>query len=121
MAFIFLYNKNISPNKRIKNALTSIFGIGEKRALEIAHYLCINPNLRLGRTSPTQISRITGILKEKAKEELVGNSLQKKINQDILIMNKIRCYKGLRHKNKLPVRGQRTHTNAQTQKKMTRT
>ena len=138
---VYIVNKNIPQNKRIKNALTSIFGVGEKRALEICHSLCINPNLRFNKVfrTPTQIahgaSRISALLRgapggidpkgdplgQVARRDFeVGSSLQKKINEDVKLLTKIRCYRGLRHKNRLPVRGQRTHTNAQTQKKMKR-
>jgi small subunit ribosomal protein S13 len=109
----YILNKNIPANKRIKNALTAIYGIGEKRALEIAHELCFSPGARFSVLSQTQISRISGLLRG---PQQAGSSLQKKINENVKVLMKIRCYRGLRHKNRLPVRGQRTHTNAQTQK-----
>ena len=128
---MYILNKKVATHKRIKNALTSIYGVREKRALEIAHSLCINPNLRFNKVfrSPSQIahgaSLITAHLRSLTKSaargpKLVGSSLQKKKNEDVKRLTKIRCYRGIRHRNKLPVRGQRTHTNAQTQKKMSR-
>ena len=133
----YILNKNIPANKRIKNALTAIYGIGEKRALEIAHELCFSPGSRFSVLSQTQISRISGLVQKRGRgtaseirgqvgstkssgsslKESTGSSLQKKINENVKVLMKIRCYRGLRNKNRLPVRGQRTHTNAQTQKK----
>ncbi len=114
---VYIFNKYISPKKPIKIALTSIYGIGPKRVLEITDNLCINSNLRFYKLKLTQISRICKYIAFSYK---VGSFLQKEIRENIKRFLKIKNYKGIRHKNSLPVRGQRTHTNAQTQKKFKR-
>lgn len=113
---VYIFNKYISPKKNIKTALTSIFGIGPYRANDIIKFLSINPNIRFGQVKPIEVSKITKYISYNYK---VGTFLQKDIIEQIKKYIKIRHYKGIRHKNKLPVRGQRTHTNAQTRKKMT--
>jgi len=114
---VYLFNRHITPKKPIKTALTSIYGIGPKRALEITDNLCINPNLRFYKLKLTQISRICKLI---TSSYTVGSFLQKEIRENIKRSIRIRSYKGIRHKNCLPVRGQRTHTNAQTQKRFKR-
>jgi small subunit ribosomal protein S13 len=114
---VYIFNKYIPPKKPIRTALTSIYGTGPKRALEITDDPCINPNLRFYRLKLTQISKIC---KSVAASHTVGSFSQKEIRENIRRSVRIRSYKGIRHKNCLPVRGQRTHTNAQTQKKFKR-
>lgn len=113
---IYIYNKYISPKKNISRALTTIYGIGLKQSIKIAQMLCLNPNYRFEQLTSIEISKI---IKYIGTEYKVGNLLQKEINENIKKYIKIRHYKGLRHKNKLPVRGQRTHTNARTRKNNT--
>lgn len=110
---VYIYNKYISPKKTINIALTNIYGIGKKRALDITKMLGINPNIRFGKITKTQLSKITKYI---SKEYIVGSFLRQEVTENIKKYIKIRHYKGLRHRMKLPVRGQRTHTNAQTRK-----
>jgi small subunit ribosomal protein S13 len=114
---VYIFNKYIPPKKPVKTASTPIYGVGPKRALEITDNLCINPNLRFYKSKLTQISRICKSITSNYK---VGSFSQKEIRENIKRFLRIRSYKGIRHKNSLPVRGQRTHTNAQTQKKFKR-
>ncbi len=114
---VYIFNKYIPPKKPIKTALTTIYGIGPKRIKEITNNLCINPNIRFYKLKITQISKICKYITTNYK---VGSFLQKEIKENIKRFVKIKSYKGMRHKNSLPVRGQRTHTNAQTQKKFKR-
>ena len=122
---VYIFNKYIQPKKTISNALTIIFGIGKNRALQICHALCINPNKRffeLLRTKSAYISTIHKYISDKSNWKNIPTSkvaslLSKEIHENIKNYIKIRCYRGLRHKLSLPVRGQRTHTNAQTQRK----
>lgn len=110
----YIYNKYISPRKTISNALTSIYGIGLKRALAVCNALCINPKKRFYELS---VLHVSDAQKRMATAQKVGSLLRKEVSESIQKYIKIRSYRGLRHKNRLPVRGQRTHTNAQTQKK----
>lgn len=114
---VYLFNEHISPKKILNNALTSIYGIGRKRSQKIGNILCVNERKRFNTIGIATIRKISKCISEKSK---VGGILQKQIIEDIKKKIKIKSYQGLRHRNKLPVRGQRTHTNAQTQKKLNR-
>ena len=121
MAYIF--NKYISPNKTIISALTQIYGIGTKRAKEIANFLCVNQNKRFYKLDANEIVKLSKYITTSSsnpntrKNYLVGGVLQKNLKENINKKIKIKSYQGIRHKNKLPVRGQRTHTNAKTQRR----
>lgn len=112
---VYIFNKYISPKKTIKMALTDIYGVGIKRALKIANELCLNPNLRFSSLKPLDVSKICKYIANNFK---VASFLHKEIQENIKKHIKIRNYKGFRHKSNLPVRGQRTHTNAQTRKNL---
>jgi small subunit ribosomal protein S13 len=109
-----LFNRHIPPRKTIKNALTSIYGIGAQRAKEISNFLCINPNNRFCALSAPQISNVCTHI---ASRYEVGAALRRGIDENIRRHVKIRSYRGTRHRSGLPLRGQRTHTNAQTARK----
>lgn len=112
---VYVFNKYISPKKTIKMALRAIYGIGKARSINVANSLCINENLRFNALKSVEISKICKYIAEKYK---VGTILQKIVSDDIKKHVKIRNYKGIRHTLKLPVRGQRTHTNAKTRKRV---
>lgn len=111
---VYIFNENISGKKRITRALTAIYGIGTKRAENIGKEMCINMKKRFNTIKIGTIRKISKNIGQKYK---VGGILQKQISEDIKKKIKIKSYQGMRHKKRLPVRGQRTHTNAQTQKK----
>lgn len=111
---IFLFNQSISSKKPIKYALTAIYGINQSIAEKTCGNLGINPNKRFGTLKLTQIRKLYKYLH---KNYQVGGLLKKTIIENIKKQIKIRSYRGIRHKKGLPVRGQRTHTNAQTQKR----
>ncbi len=113
---VYIFNKYISPKKIIEIALTNIYGIGIHRARTVSNTLCINPKKRCCELTSIDISRICKVISANYK---VGSFLQKDIHERVKKQIKLRSYKGLRHKYKLPVRGQRTHTNAKTRKRMT--
>lgn len=113
----YILNNNIPANKLLPNALTSIYGIGTKRALKITHDLCLSPRKRASLISPTHQAKITSRL----REGCVASKLRKKRQENIQYLIKIRCYRGIRHKTFMPVRGQRTHTNAKTAKRCKKT
>lgn len=111
---VYLFNEHIPTKKTIKKALTAIHGIGANRALALAGALCFNPNKRFFTLGLAPIRKISKYIATNYK---VGGILQKQTIEDIKKKIKIRCYQGIRHKTNLPVRGQRTHTNARTQKR----
>ena len=103
----------LDSNKHIAIALRKIFGIGNVSALYICKKAGISPFLRVSDLDNTVITLIQKIVLE---FEIEGN-LRRRIRINIKRFRDIKCYKGLRHKSSLPVRGQRTKTNAKTRKR----
>ena len=104
---------NIPTNKRIHISLTSIFGIGPKIANDICNEASIDTKKRVHQLNDDEINKIREIIESK---QFVEGDLRRKISMDIKRLTDLGCYRGLRHRKKLPVRGQRTHTNARTRK-----
>jgi len=105
---------NIPKEKRFVIALTYIYGIGSTTAHKICKKLKINLNLRTHQISEDKLSEVRSLI-EKEHSVLEGD-LRRKVSTDIKRLIEIGCYRGIRHVKKLPVRGQRTHTNAKTRK-----
>tara|TARA_Y100000590_G_C15447708_1_gene911441 strand:- start:473 stop:853 length:381 start_codon:yes stop_codon:yes gene_type:complete len=104
---------NIPTNKRIQIALTYIFGIGSKIANDICTKASIDKKKRVNELNENEVSKIREIVESSYSVE---GDLRRKISMDIKRLTDLGCYRGLRHRKKLPVRGQRTHTNARTRK-----
>jgi len=104
---------DLPPNKRSEIGLTYIYGIGRSRATSILREAGVNADTRVKDLNEDELSRIRGVLE--AQGEIEGD-LRKRIQMDIKRLMDIGCYRGLRHRRSLPVRGQRTHTNARTRK-----
>ena len=104
---------DLPPNKRAEIGLTYIYGIGRSRATSVLKEAGINVDTRVRDLNEEELSRIRAILE--AQGEIEGD-LRKRIQMDIKRLMDIGCYRGLRHRRSLPVRGQRTHTNARTRK-----
>ncbi len=104
---------DIPDNKRVEISLTYIYGVGRKRSNEILHKLNLDPNLRTHRLRPEDISNITLLLQ---KEYVVEGDLRRRVQNNIKRLVSIHCYRGMRHRSGLPVRGQKTRTNARTRK-----
>ena len=104
---------NIPTNKRIHIALTYIFGIGPKVAGDICTEASIDITKRVNQLNDDEVNKIREIIESKHSVE---GDLRRKISMDIKRLTDLGCYRGLRHRKKLPVRGQRTHTNARTRK-----
>jgi len=104
---------DLPRNKRIDIALTSIFGIGRTAASEICDEADVARNIRTTDLSETEVAALRDVIQRKHKVE---GDLRKEISMNIKRLIDIGCYRGSRHKKGLPVRGQRTHTNARTRK-----
>tara|TARA_Y100001935_G_scaffold100029_1_gene83224 strand:- start:504 stop:884 length:381 start_codon:yes stop_codon:yes gene_type:complete len=104
---------NVPTNKRVHIALTYIYGIGEKIARDICSSADVDISKRINELTDDQLNKIRELID---KDHTVEGDLRRKISMDIKRLNDLGCYKGLRHRKKLPVRGQRTHTNARTRK-----
>ena len=105
---------NIPKEKRFVIALTYIYGIGTTSAEKICNKLKINLNLRTNQVSEEKLAQVRSLM-EKEFPVLEGD-LRRKVSSDIKRLIDIGCSRGIRHVKKLPVRGQRTHTNAKTRK-----
>ena len=104
---------NIPTNKRVIIALTYIHGIGRTKAVEIADKLGIPHSARVQDLTDEEVLRIRETIDS---EYTVEGDLRRQTAMNIKRLMDLRSYRGLRHRNQLPVRGQRTHTNARTRK-----
>jgi small subunit ribosomal protein S13 len=103
----------IPNNKRVEIGLTYIFGIGRAKSKKILEVVKVDVNKKVNSLSTDEITRIR---KHIEASEVVEGDLKKQVNQDIKRLMDINSYRGKRHKMGLPVRGQRTKTNARTRK-----
>jgi len=104
---------DLPPNKRAQIGLTYIYGIGKSRATDILNEAQISIDTKIRDLSEDELTKIRAILD--AQGEVEGD-LRKRVQMDIKRLMDIGCYRGLRHRRGLPVRGQRTSTNARTRK-----
>lgn len=104
---------NIPDHKRVEVALTYIYGIGKARAADICQKASVDKNVKLQTLSEEEAGRIRQIIQDEGRVE---GDLRKELQLNIKRLMDIGCYRGLRHRRGLPVRGQRTHTNARTRK-----
>lgn len=105
---------NIPKEKRFVIALTYIYGIGSTSAQKICQKTKIDLQIRTHQVSEDKLAQVRALL-EKEHTVLEGD-LRRKVSADIKRLSDISCYRGIRHVKKLPVRGQRTNTNARTRK-----
>ena len=109
---------NIPDNKRVSISLRSIFGIGPTQAEDIVRKVGLEDNPRVRDLSDADLNRIREIVD---REKVVEGDLRREVNMNIRRLIDINCYRGLRHRRGLPVRGQRTKTNARTKRGAKRT
>ncbi|MBS1798164.1 MAG: 30S ribosomal protein S13 [Acidobacteria bacterium] len=104
---------DLPPNKRAQIGLTYIYGIGKSRATAILEEAQISIDQKIKNLSEDELTRIRTIIDTQGDVE---GDLRKRVQMDIKRLMDIGCYRGLRHRRSLPVRGQRTSTNARTRK-----
>jgi len=104
---------NIPTAKRVIIALQYIHGIGEKKAEEICHKTGISESKRVHQLTEAEVIKIREIID---RDYTVEGDLRREVSVNIKRLVDLGCYRGLRHRKRLPVRGQRTHTNARTRK-----
>ena len=104
---------NVPSSKRLVIALTYILGIGKKYANDICSTVSIDKNKRVNDLTEDEIIKIRECID---KSYIVEGDLRRSVSNNIKRLTDLGCYRGLRHRSKLPVRGQRTHTNARTRK-----
>ena len=104
---------NIPDKKRVEIALTYIFGIGRTKARKICEVVGIPRERRANELADAEIIRIREVIDQ---DHMVEGDLRRDVAMNIKRLMDMGCYRGLRHRRGLPVRGQRTHTNARTRK-----
>ena len=104
---------DLPRNKRIEVALTYIFGIGHTTSREIVAKAGIDPATRTDNLTEGDVAKLRDIIERHYKVE---GDLRREVSMNINRLMDLGCYRGLRHRKGLPVRGQRTHTNARTRK-----
>ena len=104
---------DIPREKRLEVSLTYILGIGRTTASEVCRESQIDPSTRVRDLTDEEVARLRGYIDQNLKVE---GDLRREVQQDIKRKIEIGCYQGIRHRRGLPVRGQRTHTNARTRK-----
>ncbi len=104
---------NIPTNKRVEIALTYIHGIGRTKAREICEKVGVSLDRRVNELSDAEVIQIREVIDH---DYVVEGDLRREVAMNIKRLMDMGCYRGLRHRRGLPVRGQRTHTNARTRK-----
>lgn len=104
---------DLPENKRVDIALTYIYGIGRSLAAKILDKANVDPSIKMHSLSEDELGRIRAVIDTSV---VVEGDLRKQVQLDIKRLMEIQSYRGLRHRKNLPVRGQRTHTNARTRK-----
>ena len=104
---------DLPRTKRIEVGLTYIYGIGRKRSNDILTSAGVSPDIRIKDLSEDDVRKISRVIEEQGGVE---GDLRKEISMNIKRLMEIGCYRGIRHRRGLPVRGQRTKTNARTRK-----
>ncbi|HCC68450.1 MAG TPA: 30S ribosomal protein S13 [Nitrospiraceae bacterium] len=104
---------DLPRNERIEIGLTRIYGIGRSSSQKILKDTGVNPDKRVKDLTDDEVVKIRGVIDREYKVE---GDLKREVSMSIKRLMDIGCYRGLRHKARLPVRGQRTRTNARTRK-----
>jgi len=104
---------DLPRNKRIEIALTYIYGIGRSTAARILTEAKVDPGTKTAELTDVEITSIRQVIDHSCKVE---GDLRREVSMNIKRLMDLGCYRGLRHRRSLPVRGQRTHTNARTRK-----
>lgn len=104
---------DIPPNKRLEISLTYIYGVGRTTALQVCKHLSVDPGLKARDLTEEQVTQLASLLQD---TYVVEGQLRRQIASSITRLRDIGCWRGLRHRRGLPVRGQRTRTNARSRK-----
>ena len=108
-----LLDVDIPNDRKTVVSLTYLYGVGNKTARDLCHKAGIDPNKKARELVDDEVGRLAALLE---KDYTVEGPLRRQVNQNISRLRDIGCYRGLRHRRGLPVRGQRTRTNARTRK-----
>ena len=108
-----LLGVDVPNDRKIVVSLTYLYGVGPKTARELCHNSGVDPDTKARDLQEDQLARLTALLD---KDYMVEGQLRRNLAADITRLRDIGCYRGIRHRRGLPVRGQRTKTNARTRK-----
>ncbi len=109
-----LLGVEIPADKRIEASLTYVYGVGPSTARRVLEQTNIDPNIRAKDLTPQQINEIIQMITN--NKVLIEGDLRREVQSNLKRLQAINCYRGIRHRRGLPVRGQRTSTNARTRK-----
>jgi small subunit ribosomal protein S13 len=112
---VYILNTNLNNNKKVLNALCNIFGIGLRTSKELCGQMGISSDVKIYKLSNFQIDQLSQMI---LQLYTIGPELQRTVGKNIQRLIKIASYRGFRHTESLPTRGQRTHTNARTARKL---
>jgi len=104
---------DLPRKKRVVIGLTAIYGIGRSSSATICHRAGVDPDIRVENLTEAEVRKLRSVIDEEHKVE---GDLRREITMNIKRLMDLGCYRGLRHRRGLPVRGQRTRTNARTRK-----
>jgi small subunit ribosomal protein S13 len=104
---------DLPKNKRVEIGLTYIYGIGRSQSRMVLAETGVNPDTRVKDLTETEVTRLRDAIE---RERKVEGDLRREVSMNIKRLTEIGCYRGLRHRRNLPVRGQRTRTNARTKR-----
>ncbi|MDD3588992.1 MAG: 30S ribosomal protein S13 [Thermoguttaceae bacterium] len=113
-----LLGVDIPNNRPAAVSLTYLYGVGPKTANELCRKAGVDPTIRAKDLTEEEIARLASLLDN---DYVVEGQLRRQVNQNIARLREIGCYRGIRHRKGLPVRGQRTKTNARTRKGVKKT
>ena len=112
---IYLLNTHLSHKKKVDQALQDIYGLGKHTSFQICDFVGLSSLVRLKQLSSVQLEQLTQMI---SKNYSIGTELKRDHSQKISRLIHIASYRGFRHTQGLPVRGQRTHTNSRTVRKL---
>ncbi len=104
---------DLPRNKRIEISLTYLYGVGRKTAQKVCELADVDPATKTDHLNESEVIKLREVIE---RDFIVEGDLRRNVSQNIKVLMDIGCYRGLRHRRGLPVRGQRTHTNARTRK-----
>lgn len=113
----YLLGTHLTGTSKVRIALTQVYGIGVSKACQVCDQLGLSTTITINQLTRIQTDQISRII---TQTHLIDSELTKMLLHDIQRLLQISCYRGLRHSSGLPLRGQRTHTNAKTSRKLKR-
>jgi small subunit ribosomal protein S13 len=111
---VYILGTNLIPTKPVRIALTQIFGLGPKKAVLVCYKVGLCDTIKVNQLTKSKLDRLIKII---TQNEYIDSELRRLLDKDIKRLINIGCYRGYRHNDGLPLRGQRTHTNAKTCRK----